>query len=172
MTHPSFTVARVDWLDPRAVALRTAMDAETSAMYAEFATERTPEERALIDAALATDPAQMVVTFLVTDPAADDAPVAHTALRPVPRGDHPDALEVKKVFVVPERRGLGLARLLLSEAEGFAREAGRAALVLQTGRLQVAAIRLYEDLGYVPVPAYGDYGVIPATLTFRKELAG
>jgi GNAT superfamily N-acetyltransferase len=147
------------------------MDAETSAMYAVFAAERSPQERALIDAALSTDPAEIAVTFIVTDDAAGHEPVAHTALRPVRRGDHPDALEVKKVFVVPERRGHGLARVLLAESERFAREAGKSALVLQTGRLQVAAIRLYEDLGYEPVPAYGDYGVIPATLTFRKELA-
>ena len=50
-------IEQVDWLDPRAVALRSAMDAETGAMYAAFTAERTPEQVAAIDDALTVDPA-------------------------------------------------------------------------------------------------------------------
>jgi GNAT superfamily N-acetyltransferase len=84
---------------------------------------------------------------------------------------HPDALEVKKVFVVPDHRSAGIARRLLAESEQYAIGAGFTALVLQTGPLQEAAIRLYERIGYHPIPPFGDYGVIPGALCFRKVLA-
>lgn len=162
------TVARVDWFDPRAVALREAMDAETGAMYAEFMAATPDEQRPAIDAALAIEPERILVTFLALDGA---EPVGHTAVRGVIGDDHPDALEVKKVFVVPDRRSAGIARRLLAESEQYAAGAGFTALVLQTGPLQEAAIRLYERLGYHPIPAFGDYGVIPGALCFRKVLA-
>ena len=162
------TVARVDWFDPRAVALREAMDAETGAMYAEFISRVADEDRAAIDEALRVDPTQILVTFLGLDA---EVPVGHTALRRVVGEDDRDALEVKKVFVVPDRRSAGIARRLLAESEQYAIGAGFTALVLQTGPLQEAAIRLYERLGYHPIPAFGDYGVIPGALCFRKVLA-
>ena len=45
-----------------------------------------------------------------------------------------------------------------------------ASLVLQTGPLQVPAIALYEDLGYVAIPPYGKYDAIPGALCFEKVL--
>jgi len=171
------TLARVDWFDPRAVALRAAMDAETGAMYAEFTAGQTAEVQAAIDDSLVVDPAAILVTLLALD---GDVPVGHTALRPVvPQSTvstsstaeaTAEALEVKKVFVPESARGRGVARLLMLEAEAIARDRGVASLVLQTGPLQVPAIRLYEDLGYVLIPAFGKYGVIPGALCYEKVL--
>jgi len=67
-------------------------------------------------------------------------------------------------------RGRGVARMLMLEAESIARAEGAASLVLQTGPLQVPAIRLYEDLGYVTIPSFGTYGAIPSALCYEKVL--
>lgn len=162
------SVEAVDWLDPRAIALREAMDAETRAMYAKFVEGQTLEVRAGIDEALAVDPATIDTTIIALDGA---VPVGHAALRPVDVSVFgADVLEVKKVFVVVEARGRGVARLLMSELETMARERRVASLVLQTGELQLPAIRLYEELAYLPIPAFGKYTAIPGALCFAKEL--
>ena len=158
----------VDWLDPRAVTLRAAMDAETSAMYREFSQSQSREVQAAIDDALAVDPATIDTTIIAVD---GEEPVGHSALRPVHLDSLDDrVLEVKKVFVTEGARGRGVARLLMGELETIARGAGVASLVLQTGPLQQPAIRLYEDLGYVPIPPYGKYGAIPGALCYEKVL--
>ena len=158
----------VDWVDPRAVELRAAMDAETSAMYAEFASGQSAEVTAAVADALTVDPATIVSTIIAVD---GDEPVGHSALRPVHLDTLDDrVLEVKKVFVAESVRGRGVARLLMGELEAIARGRGAASLVLQTGPLQVPAITLYEDLGYVAIPPYGKYDAIPGALCFEKVL--
>lgn len=159
-------IEHVDWLDPRAIAQRDAMNAETGAMYARFTAGQTPEVRAAIDDALAVDPDDILATILVVD---DGDVLGHSALRQAP-GMDAGVLEVKKVFVGSAHRGRGVARLLMAELETIARERGAASLVLQTGELQVPAIRLYEDLGYTLIPAYGKYTAIPNALCFVKQL--
>ncbi len=144
------------------------MDAETGAMYAKFTAEQTEEVRTEIDDAFAIDPATMVSTLLALD---REAAVGHAALRPVVSGDsHSSSLEIKKVFVSPSARGRGVARLLMLEVESIARGRGVESLVLQTGSLQAPAIRLYLDLGYVPIAPFGKYGVIPGALCYSKAL--
>lgn len=138
------------------------MDAETGAMYAVFIDGASPELRAAIDDALAVDPTEITDTLLALE---DGVPAGTASLRPFG-----DELEVKKVFVAAPFRGQGLSRRVMLELEGIARVRGVASLVLQTGPLQVPAIRLYESLGYERIPPYGKYGVIEDTLCFRKVL--
>ena len=157
----------VDWLDPRAVAQRDAMNAETGAMYAAFTNGNTPEVNAAIDAALTVDPAAIVYTVIALD---GDRVLGHSALRPVSAGSLGGALEVKKVFVEPDARGTGVARALLADLERYALAHGVTSLVLQTGPLQVDAIALYEKVGYLPIEPFGAYGVIPGALCFAKDL--
>jgi GNAT superfamily N-acetyltransferase len=157
------TFETVAWDDPRAIALRAAMDAETGAMYAGRAAAQTPEETDAVTAALTIDPATIVHTVLLV---ADGTAVAHAALRPFG-----DELEVKKVFVAADARGHGHSRALMLELERVALERGIHSLVLQTGDLQVPAIALYVSLGYEPIPVYGAYSAIPFALCYRKQLA-
>jgi GNAT superfamily N-acetyltransferase len=172
----------VDWSDPRAVALRDAMNAETGAMYAVFTASRTAEQVAAVDDALAVDPATIVYTVIATD---GGVPVGHAALRPfgaphshdrptasrrADTGERGPKLEVKKVFTTDSARGSGVATALLADLEGYARGHGVTSLVLQTGPLQKAAIALYLKLGYEPIPPFGKYGVIRGALCYEKQL--
>ena len=77
---------------------------------------------------------------------------------------------MKKVFVSPTHRGRGVSKLLLAEAETIARERGVGKLVLQTGNLQIEAIRLYERFGYEAIPQFRGYDAIPGSLCFAKHL--
>ncbi|TBN57519.1 GNAT family N-acetyltransferase [Glaciihabitans arcticus] len=152
----------VAWDDARALALRAAMDVETSAMYADRSAAQTPDEQAAVDRSLAIDPATMVHTVIAID---DGVPVGHAALRP-----WNEELEVKKVFIAANARGRGLSRALMTELERVAGERGIPSLVLQTGDRQLAAIALYESMGYRPIEVYGLYNAIPRALCYRKNL--
>jgi GNAT superfamily N-acetyltransferase len=56
--------------------------------------------------------------------------------------------EIKKMYVVPERRGQGVARALLHALEDKARALGYDVARLDTGPKQLSARGLYEDEGY------------------------
>jgi len=157
----------VDWLDSRAVAQRDAMNAETGAMYARFVGGQPAEVQAAIDDALTVTADEILDTILAVDDAG--TVLGHAALRQAP-GFGPEVLEVKKVFVGAEHRGLGASQLLMAELETIARDRGATSLVLQTGELQIPAIKLYEKIGYTPIPAYGKYAVMPNALCYIKAL--
>ncbi len=59
--------------------------------------------------------------------------------------------EIKKMYVVPERRGHGVARALLHALEDKARALGYDVARLDTGPKQLSARGLYEDEGYVEI---------------------
>jgi DNA-binding MarR family transcriptional regulator/GNAT superfamily N-acetyltransferase len=68
---------------------------------------------------------------------------------------HPgEAAEIKRIWVSPEVRGLGVGRRLLSALEDLARDAGAAAVRLDTNRALHEAIALYRSAGYREVAPY------------------
>jgi DNA-binding MarR family transcriptional regulator/GNAT superfamily N-acetyltransferase len=70
---------------------------------------------------------------------------------------HPGApAEVKRMWVSPAVRGLGLGRRLLAELEAHAAERGVRVLRLETNRTLTEAISLYRAAGYREVPAFND----------------
>jgi GNAT superfamily N-acetyltransferase len=102
----------------------------------------------------------------------DDAGLA-IACGGVTRFTHDDAKgEVKRMYVLPSARGRGLGRLVLDELERYARELGFAALVLETGDRQQAALGLYASSGYERIPCYPPYDSREGTLSlcFEKRL--
>jgi DNA-binding MarR family transcriptional regulator/GNAT superfamily N-acetyltransferase len=92
--------------------------------------------------------------------------VAHLHGKPVGCGalkfhtDRPDPLdtwaELKRMWVAPQARGLGLGRRLLFELERRAREYGVTVLRLETNRALTEAIILYRASGYAEVDAFND----------------
>lgn len=79
--------------------------------------------------------------------------------------------ELKRMYVIPEARGLGLARRILAELEQDARAAGRLRMVLETGDQQPEAIALYSSTGYTPAPKFGYYRFHDSSRCMAKPLA-
>lgn len=82
----------------------------------------------------------------------------------------PDAMEVKRMYVLPESRNTGVASRVLSELERWAAELGYTRCVLETGKRQPEAIALYEKNGYRITPNYGQYIGIENSVCFEKAL--
>src|SRR5262249_27375160 len=64
--------------------------------------------------------------------------------------------ELKRMWVAPDARGLGLGRRLLAELEQLAREHGVRMLRLETNRNLTEAIALYRSAGYREVARFND----------------
>ncbi len=79
-------------------------------------------------------------------------------------------MEVKRVFVLPEYRGQGVSKRLMREIEQWAGELGSAALILETGKKQIAAIALYQKLGYTIIENYGAYMGNANSVCMKKAL--
>ena len=70
---------------------------------------------------------------------------------------HPGApAEIKRMWVSPAVRGLGLGRRLLAELEARAAAHGVRVLRLETNRTLTEAISLYRAAGYREVPPFND----------------
>jgi DNA-binding MarR family transcriptional regulator/GNAT superfamily N-acetyltransferase len=61
---------------------------------------------------------------------------------------------LKRMWVAPRARGLGLARRMLAALEGQARDLGFTTVQLETNRALTEAIRLYESAGYAEVDPF------------------
>ena len=159
IAEPAVVSTRVSWDDPRAIALREAMDAEIQPRYA-----GRPADPTAVQAALHVDPTDIAATILLLT--ADGTPVGHAALRRLGAD-----WEVKRVVVATEHRGQGLARMLMTELEVIAAELGARRLILQTGDQQPEAVALYKRLGYREIAIYQPYvDAIPFSLCFEKQL--
>ena len=64
--------------------------------------------------------------------------------------------EIKRMWIDPTRRGLGLGRRLLAHLEDVARERGYRRVVLDTNGALVEAIAMYRRAGYEAIERYND----------------
>ncbi|MEV5553974.1 GNAT family N-acetyltransferase [Nonomuraea wenchangensis] len=78
--------------------------------------------------------------------------------------------EIKRMYVIPEARGTGVATRILRVLEDHARGRGTASVVLSAGVKQPDAIRFYEREGYQPIDGYGPYADEPLARCFTLEL--
>lgn len=102
--------------------------------------------------------------FIARDSVTGDA-AGCVALRPLADG----TCEMKRLYVRPAFRGIGLGATLAALVIDAAREEGYARLVLDTlGHMQ-SAIGLYRKLGFSGIPAYYD-NPIPGALYFELRL--
>ncbi len=79
--------------------------------------------------------------------------------------------ELKRMYVAPSARGLGVGRRLLAALEAEARALGASRLVLETGVRQAEAIAMYERAGYAPIEPYGEYVGSPTSVCLAKAIA-
>jgi putative acetyltransferase len=96
----------------------------------------------------------------------NDMPVSCGAIREF----SPEAMEVKRMYTLPEKRGKGYAMKILSELEKWAGELKYKKCILETGKRQPEAIALYNKSGYKIIPNYGKYAGIENSVCFEKEL--
>lgn len=76
------------------------------------------------------------------------------ALRPLADVDYANACEMKRLYVRPGYRRLGLGRMLAEALLDAARRAGYSAMLLDTLDEMESARELYASLGFVEVPPY------------------
>ena len=79
-------------------------------------------------------------------------------------------MEVKRMFVPVERRGAGIASMVLQELEAWAVEMNYTKCVLETLRENPDAISLYKKNRYYVIPNYGQYIGIESSVCFEKIL--
>jgi GNAT superfamily N-acetyltransferase len=107
----------------------------------------------------------------------DDAPAGALGLQPVPEGCRiegtgaENAGELKRLFVLPDYRRLGVGRALMLRSESEARDRGYDSLVLTTSaEMMPLAQGLYESLGYSEFEPYRDDMPWPDIRWMRKAL--
>ena len=81
-----------------------------------------------------------------------------------------NTVEIKRMYVLPEMRGKGIASQILSELEQWAAESNYRRCVLETGKKQPEAIALYLKSGYAVIPNYGQYAGVENSVCFEKKI--
>jgi GNAT superfamily N-acetyltransferase len=78
--------------------------------------------------------------------------------------------EIKRMFVKPEFRGLGIGYSILNELEQWSVELNYVECILETGKKQPEAIRLYQKAGYILIPNYGQYENVENSVCMKKSI--
>ena len=151
------SVVRVPFDDPRAHALWDQQQDELAARYGEPDIHPTLSPDGLIGSILALD--------------AEGTAVGTVIARWSPyHRDTPGTAEVKRLYVAPEHRGNGYARVLMGALERIMAKAGVTRIVLETGTLQPEAISVYRGIGYDDAPGFGPYVGEALSVCMGKQL--
>lgn len=81
-----------------------------------------------------------------------------------------ETVEIKRMFVLEENRGRGIGAHILNELEKWAVEENFKFAILETGKKQPEAIRLYKKSGYKLIENYGQYKDIENSVCMKKRL--
>lgn len=149
------TVRLVERDSPDFAALVSALDAELEERYPGLSADAPSPGQDLLVAVVA------VVAY------SGEAPVGCGALREIA----PGVGEIKRMFVLPEARGLGAARQMLEVLEARGRALGYSAVRLGSGVRQPEALALYESCGYRRIPLFGEYEGAELCVCYEKVLA-
>lgn len=142
------------WDDPIGVRLRSDQESELAARYPE---NPEPGDHPTAD---------NISVFLLVSDAFTGEPVGCGALRDLDF----DAVEIKRMYVVPSQRGRGAGRAVLAGLEQAARSRGKKVARLETGTEQPEAITLYERGGYDRIEAFGPYVGNPQSVCYERIL--
>ena len=78
--------------------------------------------------------------------------------------------EIKRMYTIPEYRGKGIAKAIVTELEVWAKEENYTTSILETGYLQHDAIGLYHKLGYEITENFGQYKDLTTSVCMKKIL--
>lgn len=78
--------------------------------------------------------------------------------------------EIKRVYVPPHLRGMGIAKKLMTALEQILINNQHPCAKLETGIYQPEAIGLYRALGYQHCTPFGDYNEDPMSIFMQKKL--
>jgi len=81
-----------------------------------------------------------------------------------------NTIEIKRMFVSIEARGMGVAQTILNELEGWAHDLKYSFSVLETLYKQKEAIALYQKTGYGIVDNYDPYIGLENSICMRKQI--
>jgi DNA-binding MarR family transcriptional regulator/GNAT superfamily N-acetyltransferase len=137
----------VDIEDPSSAAARFCIESYFGELDTRFDTGFDPTRSIPADAAELTEPAGLLLVARLRD-----EPVGCGALKF--HGTEP--AEVKRMWVAPTARGLGVGRRILGELEQRARQRGIRVVRLETNKSLHEAMRLYRTAGYAEVAAFND----------------
>ncbi|KPC65230.1 bifunctional helix-turn-helix transcriptional regulator/GNAT family N-acetyltransferase [Streptomyces chattanoogensis] len=151
----------LDTVDPGHPDAQLCLRFYFSELQARFDTGFDPAQSLLPDASELRPPQGL---FLVARMHAEPIGCAGLKLPP----DAP--AEIKRMWVAPHARGLGLGRRFLAELEARAARHGHDVLRLDTNKALGAAIGLYHSCGFQEVPAFNDEPY--AHHWFEKRIAG
>jgi ribosomal protein S18 acetylase RimI-like enzyme len=138
---------RIDVCDPRHPHARFCIDGYFTELARRFPDGFEPGRSIPAGEADLTPPAGLLLVATL-----HGEPIGCGALKF--HGDDP--AELKRMWVAPSARGLGLGRRLLAELETRAAEHGVRILRLETNRSLTEAIAMYRGAGYREVDAFND----------------
>jgi putative acetyltransferase len=78
--------------------------------------------------------------------------------------------EIKRIYTLPEVRGMQVGGTILAALEAVAKELGVSRLVLETGVRQPAAQALYRRMGFRETEAFGEYVGNSLSVCMAKDL--
>lgn len=136
-----------DVVDPRSGDALFALTQYFDELDRRFPTGFDPGDALTADAPLLRAPTGVLVVAH-----SDDEPVACGAVMRIDESTG----EIKRMWVHPDWRGVGLGQRMLRHLEGQARELGYTRVVLDTNSTLVEAITMYERSGYQPIERYND----------------
>ena len=150
------TIAQEDPSAPDVQRLLSAFVDEVKKRY-----DSPPADVGIFDPGLVTAPRSVFLVARV-----DGYAVGCGALVPVDE----NCVEVKRMFVAPPHRGLGIATNILDELERFAREFDYDAMRLETGVRQPESIALYGKAGFYRIPNFPPFENDPSAVCFEKRI--
>ena len=150
-------IQRCDILSSAAHELITALNTELSSQY--------PEEGATHFRLDPKEVAEGNGAFLIVF--CDGKPIGCGAVRRIEE----QSGELKRMYVCPEARGLGVGKALLKALETEAQALGLTRLLLETGIRQAEALGLYRQAGFSNIAPYGEYINSPLSICMAKELS-
>ncbi len=81
-----------------------------------------------------------------------------------------NSVEIKRMYVLPEWRGRGVAPQILAELERWAAELGYNRCVLETGLRMPDAVAFYTKNGYARIENFGQYAGVENSACFAKTV--